>query len=309
MELITPPFLKKGDTIGIVAPARKVTRSDVEPAIKLFEKWGFKVLLGKNLYKTYNQFAGTDLERAADFQSMMENPKVKAIVCARGGYGTVKVLEHINLRALQRDPKWVVGYSDVTVLHSILNSWYMVETLHGTMPFNFPKDGSDNEATISLRSVLLGESPTYNAEPHSFNRLGAASGMFVGGNLSILYSLSGTDADINTEGKILFIEDLDEYLYHIDRMMMNLKRSGKLRNLAGLVVGGMSDMNDNPTPFGKDALEIIHETVKEYDYPVCYNFPAGHVERNLTLIMGRPAEVVVNEHGASLVFSPAACKI
>ncbi|MFP4557755.1 MAG: LD-carboxypeptidase [Bacteroidales bacterium] len=309
MELITPPFLKKGDTIAIVAPARKVARNDVEPAIKLFEKWGFKVLLGENIYKSYNQFAGTDTERASDFQSMLENPNVKAIICARGGYGTIRILEHINLRALQRDPKWIVGYSDVTVLHSILNSWFMVETLHGIMPYNFTKNAEDNEATSSLKLVLLGESPAYTAAPHSHNKTGNASGLFVGGNLSILYSLSGTDADINTEGKILFIEDLDEYLYHIDRMMMNLKRSGKLRNIAGLVVGGMTDMNDNSTPFGKEAIDIIKEAVDEYDYPVCFNFPAGHVEQNLTLIMGRSAELTVNEGGVSLVFTPAACKI
>lgn len=305
MNFISPPILKKGDAVGIVAPARKVSREEIAASIAMFESWGLKVMLGKNLFGEYNQFSGTDNERAADFQSMIENPQVKAIVCARGGYGSVRILNDIDLRHLQREPKWVVGYSDITVFHGILNSWYMMESVHGIMPINFPADGKPTISTESLRRVLFGETPTYTTPAHPFNRFGSACGNLIGGNLSILYSLSGSDADMITEEKILLIEDLDEYLYHIDRMMINLKRSGKLRGLAGLIVGGMIGMNDNDIPYGKTALEIIRETVDEYQYPVCFGFPAGHQNENVALIMGRMATLRVDENGTSLEFLPA----
>jgi muramoyltetrapeptide carboxypeptidase len=309
MELISPPILKPGDTVGIVAPARKVERADIDGAIRIFESWGLTVVLGNNLFEEQNQYSGTDSQRASDFQSMIVNPEVKAIICARGGYGSMRLLEEISFRQLQREPKWVVGYSDITVFHGILNSWFMMETIHGIMPINFPKDGVSNLSTESLRKVLFGDSPEYNIPYHPLNREGFAKGPLCGGNLSILNSLSGTDADIITNDKILFIEDLDEYLYHIDRMMMTLKRSGKLKVLAGLVVGGMTDMRDNPIPFGKDALQIIREAVDDYDYPVCFNFPAGHQGDNLALIMGRSASLRVKENGSCLAFSPSSCEI
>lgn len=302
MNFISPPILKKGDAVGIVAPARKVSREEISASIAMFESWGLKVVLGKNLFGELNQFSGTDSERAADFQLMIENPQVKAIVCARGGYGSVRILNNLTLRDLQREPKWVIGYSDITVFHAMLNSWYMMESIHGIMPINFPENGESNISTESLRRVLFGETPTYNAQPHPFNRYGSASGKLIGGNLSILYSLSGSDAEIITEGKILFIEDLDEYLYHIDRMMMNLKRSGKLRGITGLIVGGMVDMNDNAIPYGKTALEIIHEAVADYHYPVCFGFPAGHQKENVALILGRMTTLKVDENGTSLKF-------
>ncbi len=309
MELIVPPFLKPGDTIGIVAPARKVSVDEIAPAIQIVKGWGLNVVLGKNLFGNFNQFSGTDFERAADLQEMFENPDVKAILCARGGYGSVRLLDKINLRDLQRNPKWLVGYSDITVLHGILNNWYLVETLHATMPINFPKDGKDDSSTALLKQTLFGKSPFYNIEPHSLSRKGSGEGFVTGGNLSILYSLSGTDADIAADEKILFIEDLDEYLYHIDRMIMNLKHSGKLKNLAGLVVGSMSEMHDNTIPFGKTAYEIIREAVEEYDYPVCFGFPAGHNGENVPLILGRKAKLDVTNQGATLQFSAPNCKI
>ncbi|MDD2278592.1 MAG: LD-carboxypeptidase [Bacteroidales bacterium] len=305
MNFISPPILQKGDVVGIVAPARKVSREEIATAITMLESWGLKVVLGKNIFGEYNQFSGTDSERAADFQSMIENHQIKAIICARGGYGSVRILSQIDLRYLQREPKWVVGYSDVTVFHGMLNSWYMMESIHGIMPINFPADGKPNISTESLRNVLFGETPTYNAQAHPFNRYGSASGYLIGGNLSILYSICGSDADVITEGKILFIEDLDEYLYHIDRMMMNLKRNGKLRGLAGLIVGGMTDMNDNTIPYGKSALEIIREMVEGYKYPVCFDFPAGHQKENVALIMGRSVNLKVDDNGTTLEFLPA----
>lgn len=303
MELISPPILKPGDAVGIVAPARKVNRDEMEPAIRMIESWGLRVILAKNLFGSYHQFSGTDIERAADFEEMVQNPDVKAIMCARGGYGTVRILDHINLRMLQRNPKWIIGYSDITVLHGILNSWFMMETIHGIMPINFPANGVANLSTESLRKILFGEVPEYKVPSHSFNRVGSVQGQLCGGNLSIIANVGGTDSDFFTNDKILFIEDLDEYLYHVDRMMMNLKRSGKLKNCAGLIVGGMTDMNDNTIPFGKSAMEIIQEAVAEYDYPVCFGFPAGHLDENLSLIMGRTVTLNVEGGGATLTFS------
>jgi muramoyltetrapeptide carboxypeptidase len=309
MELISPPTLKKGYTVGIIAPARKVVKEEIEPALTMLNDWGLNVKLGTHIFGEYNQFSGTDTERASDFKQMVEDPSIKAILCARGGYGTVRLLDHINLRALQREPKWIIGFSDVTVLHSILNAWFKVETIHGIMAINFPSDGLPNLSTESLRRVLFGEPQVYRINYHKFNRLGQCKGELCGGNLSILASIAGTDADISTNGKILFIEDLDEYLYHIDRMMMNLKRSGKLKDLAGLIVGGMTDMNDNTIPFGRSAYQIIHEAVAEYNYPVCFDFPAGHQKDNVALIMGRIAELNIKQNGSCLAFSPANCKI
>ncbi len=309
MELIAPPFLRAGDSVGIVAPARKVAPHEIEPAINMIKGWGFNVVLGKNLFGSYNQFSGTDTERASDLQEMIEDPEIKAILCARGGYGTIRLLDKINLRALQRNPKWVAGYSDITVLHSILNSWYLVETIHSTMPFNFPENGVANQSTDLLRQTLLGITPSYNIPSHPLNRIGKCKGEVVGGNLSILYSLARTSADLTTENKILFIEDLDEYLYHVDRMMMNLKYSGKLAGIAGLVVGQMNDMHDNTVPFGKSAYEIILEAVSEFDFPVCFNFPAGHIGDNYPLILGRNALLNISTDNCTLNFSAPICSI
>lgn len=304
MKIITPPALKNGDTIGIVAPARKIAEEELEASVKMFESWGVRVRLGKNLLGEYHQFSGTDAQRAADFQGMINDAEVKAIVCARGGYGSVRLLDRIDFTPLLQNPKWVVGYSDITVFHSVLSAKLGIESIHGIMPVNFPKDGYSNLSTESLRSVLFGQSPNYRADAHPLNRQGVGIGQVIGGNLSMLYSLSGTDADICTKGKVLVLEDLDEYLYHVDRMMMNLKRGGKLKDLAGLMVGGMTEMNDNTVPYGKTAEEIIREAVEEYDYPVCFGFPVGHQEVNVALIMNRKAELSVGAHEITLRFLP-----
>jgi muramoyltetrapeptide carboxypeptidase len=293
--MITPQYLKKGDEIGIVSTARKITKKELLPAIKIFEEWGLKVRTGKNLFKEYHQFAGTDEERLEDFQEMINDNEIKAIVCARGGYGTVRIVDDIDFTNLIKYPKWIAGFSDVTVLHSHIHSKLGIETLHSAMPLTLTGLPADAPALTSMRKALLGEDLSYQINSHHFNRKGIAEAEVVGGNLSILFSLNNTPSDIITKGKILFIEDLDEYLYHIDRMMMNLKRSGKLEKLAGLVVGGMSDMNDNAVPYGMTACEIIKETAKDYDYPVCYNFPSGHKEDNRALILGRKCRLVVEE--------------
>ena len=291
MNLIQPPYLKKGDTIGIVATARKISTEEINPAIAIFKSWGLEVILGNNLFNTDNQFSGTDKERADDLQTILNDTSVKAIISARGGYGTVRIIDQINFTTFIKNPKWIIGYSDITVLHAHIHN-LGIETLHATMPINFSKN---TEALESLRKALFGEKITYKIETNILNKKGIAEGELIGGNLSILFSLSGSVSDIETKGKILFIEDLDEYLYHIDRMMMNLKRAGKLSGLAGLVVGGMSDMKDNTIPFGKTAEEIILDAVKEYKYPVCFNFPAGHVDRNLALPLGKTVKLKVDD--------------
>ncbi len=284
--MITPKNLKKGDKIGIVAPARKIEMHEIETAISVFESWGLIVELGNNVFASDNQFAGTDQQRAEDLQNMLDNPEVKAVVCARGGYGTIRLLPFLDFSNFIRSPKWIVGYSDITALHAHLNQNLGAQSIHAIMPLNFPKDRSENESVMSLKRALFGEQICYKIQQHQFNRFGTAEGEIVGGNLSVLYSIAGTKYDINTDGKILVLEDLDEYLYHIDRMMMNLKLGGKLEKLKALIVGGMTDMNDNTSPFGKTAYEIIHDVVNEYDYPVCFNFPAGHIDNNFALVLG-----------------------
>ena len=301
--MTSPKNLKQGDKVGIVSPARKVTKEEIQFSINTLKAWGFEIVLGDNLFNSYYQFAGTDGERISDFQSMLDDESVKAILCSRGGYGAVRIIDQLDFSKFVKRPKWIVGYSDITVLHSHIHTNFDIETLHSPMCVNFPKNSRSNDAVNSLRKALLGEEEiTYDITHHALNRSGSAEGVLTGGNLSILYNLRGTNSDIDTNEKILFIEDVDEYLYHIDRMMMNFKRSGLFSNLAGLIVGSMSKMNDNEVPFGKTAEEIITESVAEYDYPVCFDFPAGHIKENLTLVLGRKVELNVSDT-TTLVFS------
>ena len=301
--MIQPKFLKPGDNIGIVAPARKISIKELTDGIKIFEGWGFNVKLSANLFKEQNQFSGSDAERAEDLQSMLDDAEIKAIISARGGYGTVRIIDKLDFTKFKQNPKWLVGYSDMTVLHNHLQTNFQTQTIHACMVFNMQHDKFDKDAVESLGKALTGVPLHYKfSATNNQNRNGTAKGILCGGNLSLLYALSGSVSDVDTVGKILFIEDLDEYLYHIDRMMMQLKRSGKLKNLAGLIVGGMSDMKDNTIPFGKTAEEIIREHVDEFDFPVCFDFPAGHVKRNLALIMGAGVELTVGDNGVELNF-------
>lgn len=295
----TPPYLKKGDVVAIAATARKITKKELEPSLEILKSWGLKVLFAPNLFKEKDQFAGNDRDRAKGLQWALDSADVKAVFIARGGYGTVRVIDEIDFTDFVKKPKWIIGYSDTTVLQSHLTN-LGVSSIHGTMPFQFAQN---EEATESLRKLLFGDKQEYETEPFKLNRKGIAKGELVGGNLSILYALSGSDSDISTKNKILFIEDLDEYLYHVDRMMMQLKRSGKLKNLKGLIVGGMNEMKDNKVPFGKTVEEIIWDAVKEYKYPVCFNFPAGHIPRNLALYIGKKANLKVTKNGATLSYS------
>jgi muramoyltetrapeptide carboxypeptidase len=254
-------------------------------------------VLGQNLFKENNQFSGTIEQRTADLQNMINDVEIKAILCARGGYGTVQIIDEIDFSSFKKNPKWIIGYSDVTVLHSHLNN-LGIASFHATMPISF--ENNSNESLQSLKNSLLGKSNKIECKSHVLNRLGKVNAEIVGGNLSILYSLLGSNSDIDTEGKILFIEDVDEYLYHIDRMMMNLKRNGKLAKLKGLIVGGMNDMNDNEIPFGKSVEEIIMEHTKEYDYPICFDFPAGHINDNRCIKLGVKSVLKITANGVSL---------
>ena len=281
-----PPYLVPGSTIGICAPARKVSPEELAPGISLMESWGFKVKTAKNLYAAENQFSGSDAQRTADMQELMDDPSVDAIISARGGYGCMRIIDQLNFNRFAQKPKWIIGFSDLTVFHNHLHQQFQIPSIHATMVFSMGGDRCTPDALENLRKLLTGQELSYSIENSSRNRKGKEEGILVGGNLSLLYALSGSASDIDTRGKILFIEDLDEYLYHIDRMMMQLKRSGKLDGLCGLIVGGMSDMRDNAIPFGKTAEEIISEAVREYTFPVCMNFPAGHIQNNQPLVMG-----------------------
>jgi muramoyltetrapeptide carboxypeptidase len=297
--MISPPHLKKGDTIAIVATARKNITDNLKPAINLAKSWGLEVVIGNTIGLDNNQLAGTDEQRADDFQKMIDNPNIKAIWCARGGYGTIRMVDLIDFSKFKQNPKWIVGFSDVTVLHSHLNHSGF-ETIHGIMPVNIEKASPIIEET--LRKALFGENVVYQVPFEKENKAGKAEGELVGGNLSILYSLMGSESQVDCKGKILFIEDLDEYLYHIDRMMIGLKRCGCLENLNGMVVGSFTKMKDNDIPWGKTAYQIIADVTKKYDFPIVYNFPAGHIHDNNTLILGKIVSLEVNGNETILKF-------
>ncbi len=289
--MLIPPFVKKGNTVLLIATARARSEEQLAPCIDLLQKWGLQVETGPHLYKRHHQFAGTDEERTHDLQWAVNHPKAKAVILAGGGYGTLRIIDKINFSALKKYPKWFVGYSDATVLQARLLK-QKTASIHGAMAFQFAKNA---KATDSLKTLLFGKKLSYPLMPHLLNRPGEALAEVVGGNLSLIYALSGSKDDLDTKGKILFIEDLDEQLYHIDRMMLQLKRSGKLKHLAGLIVGGMTEMKDNAVPYGKTAEEIITDAVKNYHYPVCFNFPAGHIDVNMALYVGVKAKLKVQK--------------
>ncbi len=299
MIIKQPKHLQQGDIVAIVTTARKINREDIQKAIELLESWGLNAVIGRTIGKEDHQFGGTDTDRVTDFQQAMDNDSVKAIWCARGGYGTVRILDDLDFSKFTKNPKWVIGFSDVTALHSHIHN-LGIQTLHALMPITVKSN--TNEALKSLKNSLFGNEIKYTIPCESFNKYGNAEGELVGGNLSMLYSLLGSKSAIKTDNKILFIEDLDEYLYHIDRMMMNLKRNGYFTNLKGLIVGGMTKMNDNTIPFGKNALEIILDNIKEFDFPVCFNFPAGHLKDNKSLILGSMVSLKVDKNETTLIF-------
>lgn len=297
--ITVPAYLKKGDLILLIATARKRSREAVQPAIDVLLSWGLKVETGPNIFKEHHQFAGNDDERAQDLQWALNHKTAKAILVTGGGYGTIRIIDTVSFKGMVKYPKWFIGYSDVTVIHNRLHL-LKIASLHATMAFQFPKHA---EATQSLKNALFGKKLSYQLKPNSFNRTGNAEGIIIGGNLSLLFAVSGSADDISTKGKILFLEDLDEQLYHLDRMMLQLKRSGKLKQLKGLVVGGMSEMKDNAVPYGNTPEQIILDAVKDYNYPVCFEFPAGHIEDNRALYLGKKVKMNVSSKKVSLKYT------
>ncbi|MGC4038755.1 MAG: LD-carboxypeptidase [Chitinophagaceae bacterium] len=299
--ITNPPYLQPGDTIGIVCPAGYMSLQKAETCIATLKDWGYTVKVGATLGSdSSNYFSGTDEERLNDFQNMLDDDEVKAILCGRGGYGVTRIIDKINFKKFKKQPKWIIGFSDITVLHSHIYSNYYISTMHAPMAGAFNDDGFTNEYVLSLKNALQGDKIKYTIEPNEHNRKGEAIGELVGGNLSILAHLTGSDSDLKTKGRILFIEDVGEYLYNIDRMLQQLKRSGKLSKLAGLIVGGFTDMKDTERPFGKAVYEIIRDTVEEYDYPVCFGFPVSHGKENYALKVGVGYKLKVGKSKVSL---------
>lgn len=307
--MLLPDFLKQGDTIAIVATARKVQLQELQEGIQCIQSYGFNVVLGQTIGAVDNQFAGDDAHRAADLQSFLDHPLIRAIWVARGGYGTSRIIDQLDFTKFYQHPKWIIGYSDITVLHNNLHNlgW---ASLHAPLVFDLYKQPTRVQNQVF--QALTGNKISYPMPLDKHNKPGQATGILTGGNLSILYSLMASPSAVNTHGKILFIEDLDEYLYHLDRMMVALKRSGVFKNLSGLLVGGMSDMRDNTSefgfktdnPFGKTPQEIILDAVSEYDFPVCFDFPAGHVPTNYPLIFGKKIALQVTSRQVSVEVLP-----
>jgi len=298
--------LKKGDRVALAAPARAVSPEEMAPAIAMLEGWGLQVVVPEGLYEREGQLAGSDSHRAALMQRLLDDDEVRAIFCCRGGYGTVRIVDRLDFTRFAESPKWVVGYSDITVLHSHIHRLLGLPTLHATMPINM--HGEETPATRTMHDFLFGtrrEAVEREWEPAALNREGTAQGAVTGGNLSILYSLLGSRSQVDTRGKILLVEDLDEYLYHVDRMMLALKRAGMLEGLAALVVGGLSDMHDNTIPFGRTAEQIVREAVEEYHYPVVFGSPFGHLgDNNLALPLGIKCTLEASNSKKCRIFAP-----
>ncbi len=292
--------LKKGSVIGITCPSGYVAAERVSYAIKVLNDWGFEVKKGKTIGSEHHYFSGTDAERMADLQLMLDDPAIDAILMGRGGYGMSRIIDGLDFTKFQQKPKWVSGFSDITVIHNHIQANFGIPTLHSPMCGHFKPETEHEDYLLSLKRALTGEAQQYIAPPSGFNRHGVAKGILTGGNLSLLVHLTASASEVDTNGKILFIEDLGEHLYHIDRMLMHLKRAGKLKGLRALVVGGFTDLQDTERPFGQTIEEIIWDKVSEYDYPVCFNFPCGHQDVNYTLALGLEHSLTVNAEGSVL---------
>jgi muramoyltetrapeptide carboxypeptidase len=293
------PYLQKGDKVAITCPAKKLP-IPMTDAINLLTSWGLEVILGETVTASYNQFAGDDEVRAKDMQRFINDESIKAIIAARGGYGTIRMVDMVDFSILKENPKWVVGFSDITLLHAHIITNYNLPCIHGQMPLNIPDASAHSLET--LRMALFGEELSYQINANPLNRAGYAQGILIGGNLSLLIAIAGSVSDLDYTGKILFIEDVGEYLYAVDRMLRSLKRAGKLKNLAGLIVGGFTDIKDNDIPFGQTIPEMVMDVVGEYNYPVCFDFPAGHVSNNCSLILGKKLNLSVKTQWVSISY-------
>ena len=299
--IIHPPHLKKDSVIGITCPSGYVSQDRVAYAVTVLERWGFKVKQGSTVGTENFYFSGTDEQRLADLQAMMNDPKIDAILMGRGGYGMSRIIDALDFNAFIEHPKWICGFSDITVLHSHIQANYGIATLHSPMCGAFTPETENKEYLKTLRLALTGEPLSYHVPPSQYNRHGTAEGVLTGGNLAILAHLTGSVSEVGTAGKLLFIEDISEYLYNVDRLMLNLKRAGKLEELSGLIVGGFTELQDTDRPFGQKVEELILDKVKEYDYPVCFDFPCGHQEINYTLTLGAQHKLTVDATGSHLL--------
>ncbi|WP_458628059.1 S66 peptidase family protein [Winogradskyella sp. PC D3.3] len=303
-KLIQPPYLKAGDTVAIVAPSGilKNREGEVQQAVALLKSWGLHAVVGKHVFSKANHFAGTDAERCEDMQNAMDDPKISAIWCARGGYGTVRILDKLNYTAFNKKPKWIIGYSDITALHNQVHNEGF-QSLHALMCVSLTKDLNDIKETVAtFKSALFGEPTDYTLKGSKYNRVGETSGELVGGNLTMLHTMLGSKESIDTSGKILFIEEIGEYKYHIDRMLQSMKRAGYFDNLNGLVVGDMSKMRKNTTLWGTSVEQLILDALADYDFPIAFNVPAGHEKDNRALVLGRTVDLKVEKKGSKLSF-------
>lgn len=300
-----PPYLKKGDTIGITCPAGYMAAAKAQTCIYTLQQWGFNVMVGKTLGSgSLNYFSGTDEERLEELQAMLDSDTIHAILFGRGGYGLGRIIDKIDFTRFKKNPKWLMGYSDITVLHAHIHANYKIATLHAPMAAAFNDGVAGNEYLASLFKAITGKKASYKCAAQPLNKKGTATGELVGGNLSLLAHVTGTASDISTKNKILFIEDIGEQVYSTDRMLHQLKRSGKLNSLAALVVGSFTDVKDTERPFGKSVYEVIAEAVKEYDYPVCFGFPVGHCKENVALKSGVVHELKVGKQFSALKEQP-----
>ena len=302
-KLITPPYLQKGDTIAIVAPAGILKNKEeiIEKAKQLAESWGLKVVLGKNVFNQNNHFSGTDAERCEDFQKALDNKNIKAIWAARGGYGSVRVLDLLDFTKFKNNPKWVIGYSDITAFHNHIHN-LGIETIHGMMGTSLGDELKDIKETVSsFKKALFGEDLSYTIPSSKYNRSGAVEGQVIGGNLAILASMLGSESQLNTEGKIVFIEEIGEYKYAIDRMLQSLKRANYFTKIKAVVVGDMTKVKKNSTAWGSSIEQLILDVLPE-GIPVLFDFPAGHELDNRALIFGRKVELTINNQESSIIF-------
>lgn len=296
-----PPYLENGDSIGITSPAGFTTHQEIQPAMQVLQSWGYKIQLGNTIGKRDFTLGGTDEERITDLQRMLDDPKIKAIMCARGGYGSIRIVDDLNWTKFKLNPKWLIGFSDITVLHNHIHNNLQIASIHSKMTNSFPGDWNTAEpiqidTIISIQDALAGKRMKYSVVPNARNKRGGCDGILIGGNLKTIETLSGSTSDIKTDGKILFVEDTGEYLYSIDRMFWNLKRTGKLKNLKALIVGGFKVKPDDPgEEFGKTVEDIVLEKVQGYSYPVCFDFPVGHQKNNFAMKCGVKHRLSVTE--------------
>jgi len=295
-----PPYLKKGDTIGIVCPSGYMPAENAKTCIETLENWGFKVKVGTTLGKQFHYFSGTDKERLQDLQLMLNDSSIKAILCGRGGYGLSRIIDKLDFQKFKKNPKWIIGFSDITVLHAHIFQHFEIATLHAPMAAAFNEGGNENIYVQSVQDALIGESSNYTCTTHKFNKLGTCEGQLIGGNLAMIAHLIGSHSSYKTRHKILYLEDVGEYLYNIDRMMIQLERAELFKHIKGLIIGGFTDMKDTTTPFGMDVYNIIHHHVKDLKIPICFNFPISHASENVAIKNGVIHQLQITENAVTL---------